>query len=124
MTSRPPVRLIGGALMASVVVLAGVALALPRLVGPMDGSPAGFLSTLVYLSAGSLLVLALAGPALARRVGSAEDRAQGTVVAMALTEGMAVVGIVPAGLMAEPVWVLALALTGLVVILRVQSTVT
>lgn len=122
MSPQAPVRLLGLALMASVVVMGGVGLALPRLVGPLGGT--AVLAVLTYLSAAALLGLALTGPGLATRLGSNGREAQGVIVAMALAEGMAMAGIMAAGLAAQPLWVLALTATGLIVILRIQSTAT
>ncbi|NNF27265.1 MAG: hypothetical protein HKO53_11030 [Gemmatimonadetes bacterium] len=108
------VRLIGRLFMAGVLLMTVLAVVATRLMEPL--SEPVFL-WLIYVSAVALVVLAVAGGPLARRLASPQGP-QGIVVPLALTEGMAMLGLVSSALSGQAAWAGGIGLLGLVIMGR------
>ena len=96
----PQVRLLGRLFMAGVVLLTALAVVAARVVEPMEDP---VFHWLIYGSAGALVVLAVLGGTLAHRLAQTHGP-QGHLVALALTEGMAMLGLVSSALSGQAAW--------------------
>lgn len=108
------VRLLGRLFMSGVVLMAVFAVVAARVMDPLGASV--FL-WLIYASAGILIVLTMAGGMWARHLQETRG-AQGVLVVLALTEGMAMLGLVSSALSGQAAWAGGIGLLALVIMGR------
>lgn len=113
------VRLIGRLFMAGVVLMTALAVGATRMMEPL-GEPV--FHWLIYVSAAGLIGLAVTGGMLARGL-TAGNGTPGIVVAMALVEGTAMLGLVSGALSGQAAWAGGIGLLALVIMARLLGTV-
>ena len=113
------VRLIGRLFMAGVVLMTALAVGATRMMEPL-GEPV--FHWLIYVSAAGLVALAVTGGMLARGL-TAGNGTPGIVVAMALVEGTAMLGLVSGALSGQAAWAGGIGLLALVIMARLLGTV-
>lgn len=112
------VRLLGRLFMAGVVLMTALAVAAARF---MDPSSEPVFLWLIYVSAAALVLLTVAGGTLARRLAGTQGP-QGIVVALALTEGTAMLGLVSSALSGQAPWAGGIGLLALVIMGRLVGS--
>lgn len=123
MSPAAPTKVIGSMMMGSLVLAGGAAIAGPRLLGFEGVGPdaAPVVNGLVYVSAAALLALLAWAPKLAKRLDERGAQGNGKILAMAMCEGMGLLGIAGAALGTQKSWAIALAMAGVLAVARVMS---
>ncbi|MGI9626139.1 MAG: hypothetical protein ACR2QM_04830 [Longimicrobiales bacterium] len=117
--SNDQVKVFGFIMTASLALSGGAATLGHRFLGTgAADSGGGVFHGLMYGSATVLLLLIVGAPLLAGRLGESTGQARGRLLAMAITEGAALLGLVAAAFAGESLWAIALALVGILVLQR------
>ena len=122
MTGPSRLRAMGAVMMFSVLLIAAGGVAAPRFVD-LPGEAPAFEGMMMVGAVGALVMMLLA-PSLARRLSAGPLGPEGgALLAMAMAEGIAMLGIVSGSLARQPGWVVLIAVIAVLAIVRVQASV-